>query len=375
MILKFDSYQTNQESQVTTYDSQLTTHGSRLTKILFCWSDISGYMSACWKSLSQHEGITLKIIAFSQSKETNFTKKLTEGLDIHFVDREPDKATINLITDQFNPDAIVLCGWFVPAYRQLALRKELSGTRFILAMDTPWWGTIRQQIGLRLLKRFMAKVDVVVSSGERSYQYAQRLQVKKINKMQYGVDVEHLSQFSAKRQKAPWPKTFLFMGRYAEAKGIRVLVAAFHQYQKQVDDPWELHTCGQGSLESLLAREDITNHGFVQPNDMDNIWLHAGCLVLPSTFDPWPLIVVEACAAGLPVIVTHASGSQVEVVKMYWNGLVINEGSVEELSKALLWIHNKYDLLPEMGRRSLEQARPYSAEAWAQKWVYLLRDL
>lgn len=345
-------------------------------KILFCWSDISGYMVACWKALDRLDDIEVQIIAFSQSKQTSFENKMTEGLKITFVDREPEYKTIESTTEKFDPDVIVLCGWFVPAYKKLADKKSLlRHSTFILAMDTPWWGRPKQQVAPYFLRSFVKKMQAVITSGERSYQYAQRLGAKKIFKIQYGVDALMLKEAYLERKKTAWPKRFLFVGRYAQEKGIDILMKAYTSYRQASQDPWPLDTCGKGELENLLNEEGVNNHGFVQPIEMKKIWRDAGCLILSSTFDPWPLIVVEACAAGLPVIATHASGSQVEVVKMYYNGLVVNEGDSADLKKAMLWIQDHYHNLPKMGSRSLAQAEPYEAIIWAEKFMNMCESL
>lgn len=345
-------------------------------KVLFCWSDISGYMVSCWKALSKMDGIDLHIIAFGKSEQTSFQKSMTNGLEINFIDDGGKFEVVNSIAHQIQPAFIVLCGWFVPAYKKLVDQKDLKNkTKFILAMDTPWWGNPRQQVAPYVLSAFVNNMEAVITSGERSYQYARRLGAKKVFKIQYGVDALNLGKAYNERVKSDWPQRFLFVGRFAEEKGIEVLVQSYKAYRDEVLNPWSLDACGQGPLEGLLNSEGITNHGFVQPADMMKKWINAGCLVLASTFDPWPLIVVEACAAGLPVIVTHASGSQVEVVKVFYNGLVIREGQIEDLKNAMSWMHNHCEGLPEMGKRALTQAAPYDSNIWATKFKLMLETL
>lgn len=332
-------------------------------------------MAACWKALAAVPDIELYVYAFGNNNETDFDLSLTASLNITFVERDPDFKELNKQMHVINPEVIVLCGWFVPAYRKLGSQKSLrSSTRFILAMDTPWLGTIRQYLGILALRGFMKKMNAVITSGERSYQYAYRLGARSVTKIQYGVNVDNLQINLVERLKFTWPKRFLFVGRYAPEKGIHLLIDAYNAYRQKVTDPWELHTCGKGPLEGLLEGEGIINHGFVQPDEMQSIWKSVGCLILPSSFDPWPLTLVEACAAGLPVICTHKVGSQVEVVKMYWNGLVINDKDSSELTNSLVWAHRNRDTLPEMGKRSLVQAEPYSAKVWAKKILSLLNN-
>lgn len=350
-------------------------HAGMKLRILFCWSDISGYMTACWRNLSSLENIDLHIIAFHKSTETSFLQEIAHGLKIHWIERTPSKSEIKKIAYEVSPQVIFLCGWFVPAYRSL-VDEDWNGNRpqFILTMDTPWRATFRQWVARLWLQRLILKMNAILCSGERSYQYARRLGARKIYKFQYGVDYSFLNGSFENRLKGEWPRRFLFVGRYVEDKGLKDLLTAYRFYRMKVTDPWELHFCGQGPLKELLTGEGIYDHGFVQPTDMNSVWQSVGCLVLPSHFDPWPLIIVEACASGLPVIATHASGSQVEVIKAYYNGLVVTESDGEQLVNALMWIHHHEDL-PSMGKASQMQSMPYDASLWAGKINELLKDI
>ena len=49
-------------------------------------------------------------------------------------------------------------------------------------------------------------------------------------------------------------------------------------------------------------------HGFVQPDALPEIYAAAGALVLPSREDLWGVVALEACTAGLPVVVSDGCG-------------------------------------------------------------------
>ena len=108
---------------------------------------------------------------------------------------------------------------------------------------------------------------------------------------------------------------------------------------------------------------------------MAEVWAEAGVFVLPSRFDPWPLALVEAAAAGLPVICSDACGSAVEIVRSGYNGVRVADENTEALASALARIHDTHDALPEWGRRAQQFAMPYSAEQWAERWARMLRVL
>jgi glycosyltransferase involved in cell wall biosynthesis len=134
--------------------------------------------------------------------------------------------------------------------------------------------------------------------------------------------------------------------------------------------------CGKGELEShLQSQPGIENRGFVQPGEMKDIWLNAGAFLLPSRFDPWPLALVEAATAGLPVICTQVCGSSVEIIRSGYNGIIIPADDAQALAQALLKIHNNYNDLPIWGQRAQSFAEPYGTEIWAERWLSIIKSV
>ena len=347
------------------------------TKIVFCWPDISGYMAACWHALQNYADIDLHVLAFQARTETAFSDELVKGVSSRLLDLEEraDAALIRQHVILQKPDVVVICGWFHKPYRQLVSVSALRNVRFIMGMDTPWQGTWRQRLAPVLLRSYLDQMESVVVTGERSWQYAKHLGIDtcRLHRGMYGIDYENWSTLLAERQQSAWPRSFLFAGRYIPIKAIDVLVAAYQRYRTQVADPWSLVCCGKGELSTRLDNQlGIENKGFVQPDEMRGLWRQAGAFVLPSRFDPWPLAIVEAAAAGLPIVCTNACGSAVEVVRDWHNGLIVPEDSVDKLAAALVTLHRQYDVLPEWGMRSQQLAAPYSAAVWVRRWQQLL---
>ena len=102
------------------------------------------------------------------------------------------------------------------------------------------------------------------------------------------------------------------------------------------------------------------------------VMARAGALVLPSRYDPWPLIVVEGAAAGLPLLVSEACGSVVEILRPHYNGLTIpSHVCAEQLAEAMTRISSESDLV-SWGERSRALAEPYAARFWADRWLKVL---
>lgn len=353
--------------------------GMMTHKVVFCWTDISGYMAGCWQALQQQPDIDLFVVAFQAKTESAFSEQLMAQISCRLLEiKERDNfGLVKQIVLNEKPDVIVLSGWLHKPYRQLAFDIAFHNTKFFMGMDTPWQGTWRQRLAPWLLHSYLQRMELVIVPGERSWQYARRLHVSPTNITRglYGIDYEKQAQISIERRQSAWPRSFLYVGRYTTVKAVDILVEAYQQYRSVVKDPWPLVCCGQGSLDSLLRNQvGIENRGFVQPTAMPVLWRNAGVFLLPSRFDPWPLALVEAAAAGLPIVCTNACGSAVEVVRSGYNGLMIPESKPDPLTRALVEVHQNYDELPVWGERSQQLAEPYSAQVWARQWKRLIVD-
>jgi glycosyltransferase involved in cell wall biosynthesis len=288
-----------------------------------------------------------------------------------------DTKLITRLIAERQPDVVAMTGWWLPAYRAQLRAKELQPCRFIMGVDSPWRHEGQFLTRLRYW-RTLPKVDHFFVTGERAWQYVTRLGIDaaRISRGMYGVDAEAWGAAAETRNAGPWPKRFLFLGRYAPEKAIDVLVAAYAKYRERTADPWELVCCGAGPLGKLLAgKPGIRDLGFIDPARLADVVASAGAFVLPSRFDPWPLALVEAAAAGLPVICTDACGSAVEIVRPLYNGIVVPSESAGALADAMGDVTSREAEMPVWGARSREFAAAYSSKVWADRWLDRIRRL
>ncbi|MCA9119931.1 MAG: glycosyltransferase family 4 protein [Planctomycetaceae bacterium] len=353
-------------------------------KLLIGWTEVNGYMAACWRELLADPEIELLIVAGKPGSLLANNSYCIDGFDdlpIRYLDPEQFHGRcIENIANEFKPDVICMPGWSFSGFRRLAFQKDFSNCRIVLASDNPFESSLRQRIGRFVLRRFLNRMDMVIVPGERGWQLARyfRIPETKIRRGLYGIDFQRLAPSYAERetQNSEWPRKFLFVGRINRTKGVDILLDAYQQYRRQVANPWELSLCGKGELEEQSnGIEGVTSHGFVQPEDLPRFFSSHGVFVLPSRRDAWPLVVSEACAAGLPVICSNACGSAVELVRPCYNGQIVSNNDAAELAGALRWMHSQYDSLPAMGKRSQEMASPYSAQQWANRWRTYLQEV
>ena len=165
---------------------------------------------------------------------------------------------------------------------------------------------------------------------------------------------------------------FLFAGRLVVEKGVFELLNAYAKLENRLRDQIGLVFVGEGPCRDLLRERAalispgvVRFAGFVQRDDLARYYALADALILPTHSDTWGLVVNEAMACGLPIIVTEVAGCAADLVKTNWNGLLVPPEDVASLAKAMLTLASAPDRCQEMGLNSRELVSNFSAEHWA----------
>ncbi|EGX56002.1 transferase [Streptomyces zinciresistens K42] len=155
----------------------------------------------------------------------------------------------------------------------------------------------------------------------------------------------------------------LFLGRLAEAKGVRLLMAAWDEVAAGGGAGVPLVIAGTGPLEEEVTawaagRADVRLTGLLDGPRCREAVERAVAVVAPSTWlEAFGLVVVEAMAAGVPVVAA-GHGAFVELVEDGVTGLLHEPGDAAALAAALRRITNGPARNREMGeaaRRAYER--------------------
>jgi glycosyltransferase involved in cell wall biosynthesis len=349
-------------------------------KVTSLWTAPSGYLTACVAELvrrGRHEVALLSTPGFDDAPFSETAEPWHRTLS---PTEQGSYADLRAAVAQTAPDIVIVAGWSQPGYARLVHDTAFRRARFVLAADTPIRFDWRQFVARAKIGRLLARVDAVCVPGDRGYQVMRYWKVPehKIYRLLYGIDYPLFAAAAAARETddALLPRAFLFAGRYVQAKGIDVLIDGYRRYRDSVADPWRLLCCGRGPLQNRLDQvPGVVDQGFQQPADLARFFQQAAVFVLPSTYEPWGQVIVEAAAAGMPVICTQACGAAPEVVRHLSTGLLVTTGDAAALADAFHWMHQHQPQLAAMGRASQQMARPFAADKWAENQELMFEQL
>jgi len=155
------------------------------------------------------------------------------------------------------------------------------------------------------------------------------------------------------------PPTVLFLGMVREAKGAFDLLRAWPAVREAVPDA-RLVLGGAGDLER--AREIAREHGYaletpgwVLGEEKSRLMRRAWVLALPSRWEAMPMAVLEAMAAGVPVVASRVGGIPGVVVDGA-TGLLVEPRDVNALGEALARLLGDAAERQAMGRAGRERA-------------------
>lgn len=142
----------------------------------------------------------------------------------------------------------------------------------------------------------------------------------------------------------------LFVGRFEEEKGLKVLLKGIYLISKEIDNV-EFLLVGDGSLKRWIKDFIKTNNlknvkllGTYSHNEMPKIYNMCDIFILPSFTEGSPASLIEALSCGMASIATNVGMSKV-FIKNGENGILISPGKPEEISKSIKFLLANKDLM------------------------------
>ncbi len=171
-------------------------------------------------------------------------------------------------------------------------------------------------------------------------------------------------------------KTFLSLGRLEEAKGYDLLMESFKVFADK-NKEWNLNIVGDGSKKEFLTQkiqeyslqDRVTLYPFTK--NVKEKMKEASVFLLPSRWEGFGLVILEAFEMGLPVI-AYELGPVQEIIDNNKNGYLIEKFDVSKYANAMLDIANNKEKLLKFSSDAIIHSEKYSIENILKEWKKIL---
>ena len=286
---------------------------------------------------------------------------------------------------QYRPDVVIGYQHSCLATFRCARREHVTTVLDAASFHHTWQDQFCKPVEyLRAHRRIVARKDAEIKLADHILtvsQYARASYIEagvrpeRVHTIPMGVALDRFSVAgSSEGPGRNGPVRFVFVGHIDERKGADVLreavqaltvrdvefeltVFGAHTSAVRLDDLPKVKCCGWISQERLaveLPSQDV--------------------LILPSRHDSFGMVVAEAMACGLPVIVSEHVGAK-EMVVPEVNGLVVPAGNPIALAAAMEWFVTNRHEITEMIPRARQTAQRYSWQVYRQRVVDHLQQL
>lgn len=288
------------------------------------------------------------------------------------------------------PSAILIPGYYtLPAIAAALYGKWKRSTTVLMTESTEQDHS--RQAWKEILKGLLIRglFDAAIAGGQPHARYLVKLGFPK-NRIGSYYDVVDNDFFARESNRTRHNNTrgdlhlpanyFLYVGRLSPEKNVDGLLRAFADY-RAAGGEWKLVIVGDGPEKSTLS--SLSEHlsisrsviwaGLKATEDLVPYYAFASCFVLPSSREPWGLVVNEALASGLPAIVSSKCGCVADLIRDGENGIIFEPETPGDLARAMGSIANASPSERNgMSIRSLALIERYSPRNWASEVERLL---
>lgn len=204
----------------------------------------------------------------------------------------------------------------------------------------------------------------IIAISEKTKRDLERLGVNnEIEVVPVGINMQYIQEINPSDYKSD----VIFAGRLLKNKNVDILIKAIGIIKKEINDI-ECTIIGEGPertnlealAENLDVKENINFMNFLDEHEeMVSYIKSSGIFVLPSTREGFGIVVIEANACGLPVIVVnHEMNAATDLIINNKNG-IIADFSENDIAKKIIYLLNKKE---EMYNDCIEMSEKYDWE-------------
>lgn len=208
--------------------------------------------------------------------------------------------------------------------------------------------------GRQYCKNTLNKVDKIIVLSESWKEFFETIvDDKKIIVIKNSVLINKKQILREKKEKC----TFVFLGRQGKRKGIYDLLDVAEQLKEECNN-FDIVIAGDGEIDNVnrIIKEKrlqniITNRGWVNSKEKDELLRKADVFILPSYNEGLPMSILEAMSYKIPCIATKVGGIE-EIINNGEDGFLFEPGNKNKIYEYMRYMISNINKRLEMGEKA-----------------------
>ena len=191
--------------------------------------------------------------------------------------------------------------------------------------------------------------------------------------------IPNAANFIAEKYSDCSAKRVIAVGRLDYQKSFDRLIQVWEKVHQQMPD-WRLDIFGQGEWQEMLQgmiderglQETVKLNG--PTKNIGQEYSESSMIVMSSHYEGFPMVMIEAMACGLPAVSFDFKCGPRDIIKEGENGLVVKDGDIDGLAKAMMALMRDEELRRKMGENAKRVVETFSEAKVMDKWVRLYEE-
>jgi len=281
-------------------------------KVLFYINSPSNYQSDFFEELKKKHDI---FVIYQNKYSDNFKPKIKKKDWILFLDNNKN-LLVDKILNKFNPKLVVIGGYKLDIKSRYIIKNKIKKFYWLEKVNED--NKIKNVIRYLYLKNKLKPADGIFAIGRYATNF-----YKKFNSNVYNVPYSINLETKTKNYKTP---NFLFVGQIIKRKGILSLLNCIANINAK---ECKFIFVGSGPLvknikKMMKLKKNVFYYNFKNKNELSKIYKKCNILILPSIYDGWGVVIIEAMSRAMAVISNNNVGASNEYIKHNINGRIFD---------------------------------------------------
>ncbi len=269
--------------------------------------------------------------------------------------------------DSYRPEVVITTG-FNPTHLFAYLYARTFGLKHVAMTD----GTLKSEEKLSGIHRWIRRrvfsgTQAFIGASDGAFDLYRSYGIGEDRIFKSHLCANNAAFFSASDIEKKYD--FIFCGRFVDVKNPLFVLEVARQVARYLERRIVVAFVGSGEMEAgmralaatMSAEVEAIFTGFARQDELPTLYGAARIFMFPTQWDPWGVVANEACASGLPVLVTPFAGAAGELVRNGQNGYVLPLEPASWVNASANLLTND-DLYARFSQRSCELVGEYSYE-------------